>query len=138
MIEGTIFLKRSSLEWEQLFLADADIGAIGQTFEAYSTNAARLFVEVCMSQGKLNPTREEVLDFWIKSQEGFFKILTDITGNQDQPFLTDGANRTFPHFARNRDRTRELLVTNPQYLINLVKREWKEYWKKPLTLRDQT
>ena len=137
MILWTVFKNRVSLTGNQLFLADADVAAVGDSFAIHTKNAARLFIEHCFSKWKVHPSRKDVLDFWSISQEGFYKYLTDITGNLDRPFLTEKAQELYPKFPHIRDQVRETLLKNPKKLIDIVRKEWLLFWERPLILEEE-
>lgn len=113
-------------------LADADLYAIGSSFEEYTTEGAKLFIEHCFSTNNFSPTRQEILNFWHAGQDGFFAHLTGITGHEDKPYLTDIANKKFANFPKNYEKLRHIREKNPEMLIKIVEREWKKFFKKPL------
>lgn len=138
LILGTIFKNRGNLTWKQPLIADADIAAIGQSFPIYLKNAARLFVEQCFSQNKIHPSREEILSYWTQGQEWFFTYLTNITGKADVPFLTKDAQSAFPHFVKNRQAIGRIARWDPDFVIDAIRKEWKEfYWKDLILFEEQ-
>ncbi|NDK08056.1 hypothetical protein EOM39_02300 [Candidatus Gracilibacteria bacterium] len=63
-IIGTIFQKRGNVDDIQAPIADADLYAVGSPWEVYIKNAAKLFVEDCLSKGITSPTYKEIMNFW--------------------------------------------------------------------------
>lgn len=120
------------MSFDQQLLADADLYAIGDDFNSYTTEAAKLFIENCLALKKMSPTRQEILNFWNIGQDSFFSYLTGITGHEDKPYLTDIANKKFHNFPKNYEKLRYIREKNPEMLIKIVQREWKNFFKKPL------
>lgn len=132
----TIFQKRWNIDDIQAPIADADLYAVWSPWEVYIKNAAKLFVEDCLSKWITSPTYKEIMNFWTDWQEKFFKYLTSITWKENEVYLTDTANKIFPYFPSNRDKVRYLREKNPNILVSIIVNEWKNYfWKELFNLK---
>lgn len=132
LIFWTIFRDRPHLSWDQPIIADADISNVWWDFEEHMRQTARLIIEQHLPTWKAM-TRENILGGF-RRNDGFYKFLTGITGNPDNPFLTREAAQIFPHFARNRDLWAQKIDINPDFFIRLVCEEWKAFFHVPLVL----
>jgi len=118
-IMGTVFSERWNLTLpEQKLIADADISSIWWKYDYYLRCAAKLFLETTK---EFDISDDIILNFFWDTQQSFFKFLTWITWKDNNPFLTQKAQRLFPNFIENRDKIQEEVETNKTKLIWIVR-----------------
>lgn len=122
-IMWTIFERRGELYLpQQKLLADADLSSLWSWFKTYLEQAIRLLLE-------LNPqwvSDDDIITFFTNTQVNFYHLLTDITQDANNPFLTQEASIKYPHFSRNKDKLAELMERSPIKIIRLVRKMEKE------------
>ncbi len=119
LIMWTIFTERWNLVIpEQKLIADADLSKLWWDYPWFVKSAVRLFLEI---KEKWDITDAEIEDFFRNTQPAFFKYLTDISGKEETPFLTDEARVAYPHFSKNKDTLARDVEVNPQKLVEIVR-----------------
>jgi hypothetical protein len=131
---ATVFADRGKIHGEGNFIADADLYPIGSSWPVYTQNAAKLFVEHCLSTWNHSPTYDDIMKFWTEGQDKFFSYLTSITGHENRVYITDKADTLLPYFPSNREELIHTREKNPHILMWIIQKEWKKYFGKDLII----
>ncbi len=129
LIMWTIFPERWKIEdhWQKL-LADADISHLWKDYSTFIHTAIAYLLEQTPYREDL--TDEVILDFFKNEQIWFFNYLTDISWNENNPFLTKEASKFFPYFSRNKDILARHVEENPEILIQLTRNSERNWYDK--------
>lgn len=130
-IYWTIFKNRWELnDHDQMILADADIANIWDDYETFIRHSVKYFLETKSRHEFIN--KKDFFNIIKNTNLWFSKVLTTITWNDNNPFLTHEAQKAFPNFASNREKLIDALENNQDFLLKILQEEWKLFFKSEL------
>jgi predicted metal-dependent HD superfamily phosphohydrolase len=127
-IMGTVFSERINLILpEQKLMADADISSIWSNYSQFIKSSIAFLLEI---SDRADLTDNRIIEYFWVDQMDFFKYLTSVTGQTDNPFLTKSAQKLFPNFSQNKIQLTQHIEENPDILIELTRNSERNFYVK--------